>query len=189
MTSSQTIPLGERQRAVRLVAQVAHVDESVILNSRRPEIVSWRRATMVAFRRAGYSFPQIGAAFRRDHTTVMDACRRANKDLVRIVIGMVAIIPVHAALDLDVAAIRAEVAVAREVQANIDAGERAFDVAVARLDRALSEIMIQANLAHDDADIATLRHHAGDLVLSGVAILKRLGRLEDLAEYLPKEGT
>lgn len=63
---------------------------------------------------------------------------------------------------------------------------RPFDATIAHIDRALSEVMIQAKLPQDAPDTATLRHHAGDLVLSGVAILKRLGRLEDLKEYLPK---
>lgn len=61
---------------------------------------------------------------------------------------------------------------------------REFDQAIAHIDRALSEVMIQTKKPQDEADTATLRHHAGDLILSGTAILKRLGRLGDLNEYL-----
>lgn len=67
---------------------------------------------------------------------------------------------------------------------------RKFDKAIASLDRSLSEIMIQAKLQnHDDADLATLRHHAGDLILCGVAILKRLNKLSDIKEYIPEDTT
>lgn len=67
---------------------------------------------------------------------------------------------------------------------------RKFDKAIASLDRSLSEIMIQAKLPNqDDADLATLRHHAGDLILCGVAILKRLNKISDINEYIPEDTT
>ncbi len=65
-------------------------------------------------------------------------------------------------------------------------GERPFDKSISLLDRALSEIMIHAKRNNlDDADVATLRHHAGDLILAGVSILRRQDKLSDLKEYIP----
>ena len=61
---------------------------------------------------------------------------------------------------------------------------RQFDRAIASLDRALSEIMIEAKLTQDEADTATLRHHAGDMILAGVAILRKQGKLGDLKELI-----
>jgi hypothetical protein len=66
---------------------------------------------------------------------------------------------------------------------------RPFDQAIANIDRALSELMIEAKKEQDAPDTATLRHHAGDLVLSGAAILRRLKRFNDVFEYLPELAT
>lgn len=64
-----------------------------------------------------------------------------------------------------------------------------FDNRIGSLDRSLFEIMIEAEIEQDEANLATLRHHAGYLILCAVSILKRQNRLADLLELLPnREG-
>lgn len=134
-----------------------------------------------AFRRAGYTLSQIGAAFsHRHHSTVLHSCRIAEKNdpaLVEVIVRLLELASANAVVGHDVLA-----------QAVIDTGDRPFDRAVARSNRAMSEIRLQAAQAQDAADKETLRLHAGSLILSGVAILKSLGRSKDVAGYL-KEGT
>lgn len=43
---------------------------------RHHPVALYRQITMAAARMAGHSFPQIGNAFERDHTTVIHACQR-----------------------------------------------------------------------------------------------------------------
>lgn len=64
--------------------------------------------------------------------------------------------------------------------------QRKFNMTIGNLDRSLSEIMIQAKIEQDIENLATLRHHAGDLILFGIAILKRQEKLNDLKELLTK---
>jgi hypothetical protein len=53
-----------------------------------------------------------------------------------------------------------------------------FDHMIGRLDRLLSEFLVQAECKMDEADWQTIKHHAEDLIGVGNAALKRLGRSE-----------
>lgn len=185
------VPRDEFGRVVAAVAAAHSLDSAALLHERGPDASRARWTAMALFRRAGYSYPQIGAVFSRDHSSVSLGVRRIEREDPAGVDRLAASVRTPTRRETADIAVVARVAREGEVRAAaaIDAAERPFDRAVARLDRALSEIMLQAKAPQDPADTATLRHRAGDLVLSGVAILKRLGCLEDLAEYLPKEGT
>ena len=50
-----------------------------------------------------------------------------------------------------------------------------FDLAIGRLDRVLSELLVFADLAPDAANVQTLKHHAEDMIGVGNKILKLLG--------------
>ena len=180
--SYHAISHDECMRVLRLAAERARLDTTTLLHSREPTPSRWRWATMVVFRRAGYSFQAIGTVFGRDHSTVMVGVRKIEESepLKKLADAL--------AVDAKVTRFGAEpgddaASLACDAE---ELARRRFDDTIAHIDRALSEVMIQAKLPQDDADTATLRHHAGDLILSGVAILKRLGRLDDLADYLPK---
>lgn len=47
---------------------------------RRWPLSKYRQVAMRAARMGGHSYPVIGAAFGRDHTTVMHGCRRVEAD-------------------------------------------------------------------------------------------------------------
>lgn len=49
---------------------------AAISDSRKASHVYVRRAAMAASRALGSSFPKIGNAFKRDHSTVVSACQR-----------------------------------------------------------------------------------------------------------------
>ena len=51
--------------------------------SRRPAVAHARFAVFVACRAAGKSLPQIGHAFRKDHTTIMHGVRRSKEIAAR----------------------------------------------------------------------------------------------------------
>lgn len=197
----QEIPRAEVARAVRLVARVANVSEPLLVGHRPlPLVARWRHILFAAFRHAGYSYPQIAAPFKRDHTSVMSGIRfvveherKAVDDIIQRLALMSVRPPPPPFTDADdddapdgPSPAIAE-ALAKPIVDDVPDGERPFDIAIGKIDRALSEIMLQAKLPQDDADTATLRHHAGDLILSGVAILRRLNRLTDIAEYLPAD--
>lgn len=48
--------------------------------SRADGLSAFRQVAMAAARRLGTSFPMIGRAFERDHTTVVHACQRVAGD-------------------------------------------------------------------------------------------------------------
>jgi hypothetical protein len=49
---------------------------------------------------------------------------------------------------------------------------RSFDVMIGRMDRLISEFLIAAaNKALDEADIQTLKHHAGDMIGAGHKVM------------------
>lgn len=203
--SYHAIPKSEVRQAVRAVCELSGMSEGALLHTRTVGVARWRWAMMAVFRRAGYSYPQIGLAFERDHTSVIGGVAKIEETDSAGVDALAALVHVRVLSAGDagaspmLAAILASQVqlVATEVVApSLPApaplaappdGHRTFDVAIAKIDRALSEVMLQAKAPQDAADAATLRHHAGDLILSGVAILRRLGRLSDLADYLPKE--
>ncbi len=57
-------------------AQIYGVPVSEILGRRRARrMVKPRQLAMAALRELGYSFPEIGGAFQRDHSTAQYACR------------------------------------------------------------------------------------------------------------------
>lgn len=51
--------------------------------SKQKDIVRARMLAMAECRRHGFSYPAIGRAFDRNHTTVMHACRIVAKELAR----------------------------------------------------------------------------------------------------------
>lgn len=53
--------------------------EDLVGPSRREPIVFIRLIAMAAARSLGASYPSIGRAFNRDHTTVMSACKRVAR--------------------------------------------------------------------------------------------------------------
>lgn len=69
---------------VRAAAQAAGVRiEAMLWPTRGLEHVSaYRQAGMKAARDDGYTYTAIGAAFGRDHTTVMSNCRKAPPERV-----------------------------------------------------------------------------------------------------------
>lgn len=54
--------------------------EEVLSDSRAARVVKARQAACWLLRAHGLSFPTIGAALARDHTTVMYACNRVDSD-------------------------------------------------------------------------------------------------------------
>jgi chromosomal replication initiator protein len=78
--------LGEADRPVeRVVARVAAAfgvpPAEVLGPSRQRRVLVPRQVAMLLAREAGLSLPQVGAAFGRDHTTVLHACRKVMTDL------------------------------------------------------------------------------------------------------------
>lgn len=62
-----------------IVAAVSHqtgIPQAEILGqSRVRDVAKARQAAMALARRQGYSYPQIGRVFQRDHTTIIHACK------------------------------------------------------------------------------------------------------------------
>lgn len=76
-TDRQTSVCGE---AIRRSARLYRVPPSAILGRQQTlEVLYARQVAMRAARLCGLSFPQIGKAFHRDHSTVMNACTRAGE--------------------------------------------------------------------------------------------------------------
>lgn len=57
-----------------------------------------------------------------------------------------------------------------------------FDSVIGRLDRILSEFLLLSNLALDQADLQTIKHHAGDLIGVGKKALANIGPPESQTE-------
>ncbi|HMR51212.1 MAG TPA: helix-turn-helix domain-containing protein [Amaricoccus sp.] len=82
----QAAMLAELRQRRRVLA--AFVDAAAVMarcttaellgRTRRAPLVRWRAFFMAAAYRAGFSSPEVGRAFRRDHTTVLAAVRRAE---------------------------------------------------------------------------------------------------------------
>jgi hypothetical protein len=70
------IPRSQVERAVLMIAEISKIPVEVLLNRRDPLAAKWRFVAMALFRRAGYSYPQIGAAFGRDHTSVLGGTKK-----------------------------------------------------------------------------------------------------------------
>lgn len=93
----QPMPKPEVPRvSIREILRVAthragvSIDE-MISSSRKPHVTDWRKAAYAAARQAtGASYPKIGRAFNRDHTTVIYGARTADPIRVRAIIEGVA---------------------------------------------------------------------------------------------------
>jgi uncharacterized small protein (DUF1192 family) len=79
---------GARQRAllqdiVAIVAEAAGLTQAALLSNRRSRIEAWPRqmAIFLVRRYCGLSAPEIGAAFDRDHTSVLHAVRTVEARL------------------------------------------------------------------------------------------------------------
>lgn len=57
-----------------------------------------------------------------------------------------------------------------------------FDSVIGRLDRVLSEFLLLSNLALDQADLQTIKHHAGDLIGVGKKALANISAPEPQAQ-------
>ena len=68
---------------VKTVAEFCGVTSKGLLGySRERKYTVPRQVAMYLVRKhCGYSYPQVGSIFRRDHTTVMYACRQVEKEL------------------------------------------------------------------------------------------------------------
>lgn len=53
--------------------------DEIMSRSRKWKVVGARREMMARYRAAGYTLPQIGAIFGRDHSTVLAAIRVENR--------------------------------------------------------------------------------------------------------------
>lgn len=82
----KTRPAEHRRRApdwLRSACAAEGMPWAVVVGKcRLAHVVRVRQAAMVALRETGWSLPDVGAAFFRDHTTVMHATARADKALV-----------------------------------------------------------------------------------------------------------
>lgn len=52
--------------------------EHILGDSRRPFLVRYRQAAMAHLRRLGFSYPLIGEAMGRDHSTIINGVKRAE---------------------------------------------------------------------------------------------------------------
>ena len=83
------IPIESEQENVRatdivkIVAGFCGVTSAGLIGySRARKYTVPRQVAMYLVRKhCGYSYPQVGSIFRRDHTTVMYACRQIEKEL------------------------------------------------------------------------------------------------------------
>jgi len=70
------------QAGHQIVMRLAEVTGSsidfVLGDSRWQEISAPRQAAYVAMKRRGMSYPRIGTMFGRDHSTIIDGCKRAK---------------------------------------------------------------------------------------------------------------
>ena len=88
----------EAMRVVRAVVSISGLSEEALLHLRDPVAARWRWATMAVFRRAGYSYPQIGAAFGRDHSSVLGGVRNIEATDSRVVDEIAARVEVKSVL-------------------------------------------------------------------------------------------
>lgn len=64
------------------VARYFYIDVKALKSvSRKKNLVVARHIAMYIARERGYSFPEIGCAFKRDHSTVINGVRKIEKDL------------------------------------------------------------------------------------------------------------
>lgn len=74
--NSRTLSEATRDAIVCKVAKRTGVPaRAIVSRSRTDEVFAARARAMRALRAMGYSFPQIGKAFGRDHSTVIHAVR------------------------------------------------------------------------------------------------------------------
>jgi chromosomal replication initiator protein len=68
------------ERIVERVAERYRVSVKTVRGPSRVRNVAWaRQVAMSVARSAGFSFPQIGAFFGRDHSTVMHSCAKVTE--------------------------------------------------------------------------------------------------------------
>ena len=65
---------------------------------------------------------------------------------------------------------------------------RCFDEMIGRLDRLLSEFLIEAKTCRNEADRQTLKHHADDLIGVGKKTFELLAASEPGSRARPKTG-
>lgn len=72
-------------RVVKLVAAAFEITQKELLGASRLKRVMWPRqvAMFLARDACGLSLPRLGAAFGRDHTTVLHACRKVEEEAIR----------------------------------------------------------------------------------------------------------
>lgn len=72
---------GDMQRVIQIAARVTGVHANLLTGDKKNREISHARfIAMKAVREAtGKSYPDIGMAFRRDHTTVVHGVRRASQ--------------------------------------------------------------------------------------------------------------
>jgi len=64
-------------RYVRAACRLSgYTEHDFKMDWRKPDLVKWRQAAMYVARQSGLSFPAVGRLFKRDHTTVVYACKR-----------------------------------------------------------------------------------------------------------------
>jgi chromosomal replication initiator protein len=80
VTAELPVPDADESPLERIAARVAERYRVPVKALRGPSrvrnVARARQVAMSVARAAGFSFPQIGAYFRRDHTTVMHSCAR-----------------------------------------------------------------------------------------------------------------
>ena len=65
-------------RYIRAACRLSgYTEHDFKMDWRKADLVKWRHAAMYVARQSGLSFPAVGRLFRRDHTTVVYACKRA----------------------------------------------------------------------------------------------------------------
>jgi hypothetical protein len=71
--------------------------DTFLRDLRTANISCWRAAAMYVARQSGMSFPDIGARFNRDHSTVVYACKRVAGCEYRLALAWQVAIAVKAA--------------------------------------------------------------------------------------------
>jgi chromosomal replication initiator protein len=86
-----------KEELAPMIAEVArvtgHAVEELTGRDRTDGIVKVRQHAMLLAHQAGYSMPQIGRAFNRDHTTVLEGIRHARRRMNGMQIDWIAAIP------------------------------------------------------------------------------------------------
>lgn len=91
---AHVLPTDELQRMIAEVArETGHTVEDLTGRNRFLPVVKVRQHAMLLAHEAGYSTPQIGRAFNRDHTTVLEGIRNARRRMNGKRIDWIAAVP------------------------------------------------------------------------------------------------